>query len=173
MSSDRKRIFTGKVISLDTETVVLPNQVTATFELINHPGGAAVVAVNSCNEICLLKQYRHILKDWIWEIPAGKLDDDEAPELTAKRELHEEAGAKAGVWKSLGDYISSPGVFSEIVHLYLATELEIEKPQPHEDEIYEIHWVSIQQAKKMASDNTIRDGKSVVAILRACEVLNQ
>ena len=118
---DVKHVFTGRVIEVNVERVQLPNGAVADLEIIHHPGGAAVVALDDDNRICLLRQFRHAVDGWIWELPAGKIDNREPPLDTAQRELEEEAGMAAALWRSLGDYVSSPGVFTEVVHLFLAT----------------------------------------------------
>lgn len=95
MPPNKREIYKGKIISLSTESVVLPNGEGLDMEIVHHPGGAAVVALDEKGNICLLRQYRHVFKDWLWELPAGKIDDAEEPIVTARRELMEEAGVQA------------------------------------------------------------------------------
>jgi len=171
--SQSKKIYSGRVIELTVDTVILPNQQTVELEIIHHPGGAAIVAINNHNQVCLIKQYRYVVQDWLWELPAGKIEHQEDPMQTAKRELKEEAGVTANDWQSLGSYISSPGVFSEVVHLYLANDIRCGELQHEHDEVIEVHWVDLEQARKMALDNTISDGKSALTILRACDRLDK
>src|SRR5215471_6949413 len=116
--------FRGRVITVTTDEVVLPNGHRAQLEVVHHPGGAAVVALDSKQRVCLLRQYRYVAGGWVWELPAGKLEPNEPPLETAKRELIEEAGMSARHWESLGTALSSPGVFSEVLHLFYAAELE-------------------------------------------------
>ena len=123
MLFDRKEIFEGRVIKVSVDTVDLPNGVRLPLEIVRHPGGAAAVAIDADNRVCLLRQYRHAAGGYIHELPAGKLEPDEPPEVTVQRELAEEAAVSAGAWESLGAYFSSPGVFTEVIHLYLATDL--------------------------------------------------
>src|SRR5580698_691526 len=112
--------YKGRVISVTVDRVLLPNGREAALEVVHHPGGAAIVALNDLQQVCLLRQYRYVAGGWIWELPAGKLEPAEPPEVTARRELIEEAGVDASDWASLGSLLSSPGVFSEVIHLYLA-----------------------------------------------------
>jgi ADP-ribose pyrophosphatase len=161
-----QRIYTGRVVTLDVERVVLPNGVEATMEIVGHPGGAAVVALNERGEVCLLRQYRHVADGWIWEVPAGKLDG-KAPDEIARQELEEEAGMRAARWQPLGRYLSSPGVFREVVHLYLAEELTPCGARPEHDELFEVTWVPLAEAVERALRGEIEDGKSVVALARA------
>ena len=118
-----RNAFKGRVVTLNVETVRLPNGHVAELEIIHHPGGAAAVALDDQGRVCLLRQYRHAAGGWIWELPAGKLEPQEPPLETARRELIEEAGTEALQWQSLGSYVSSPGVFTETVHLFLARGL--------------------------------------------------
>jgi 8-oxo-dGTP pyrophosphatase MutT (NUDIX family) len=164
-------VFVGRVIRVNVEQVRLPNGALATLEVVHHPGGAAVAALDAQARVCLLRQYRHAANGWVWELPAGKIDDREAPLVTAQRELEEEAGAKARCWRSLGDYLSSPGVFTEVVHLFLATELELLEARPERHEVFEVHWLPLESAMRMALDGEVRDGKSLVGLFRAAALL--
>lgn len=164
--TNRRRVYTGRVITVDLEDVRLPNGVDATLEIVGHPGGAAIVALDAEQRICLLRQYRHVAGGWVREIPAGKLDGVE-PARKAREELAEEAGMQAARWDSLGRMLSSPGVFEEVVHLYLARELTPCGARPEHDEVIEIEWIPLAEAVARAHDGRIEDAKSVIAILRA------
>lgn len=165
--------FKGRVIEVNVERVELPNGSVADLEIIHHPGGAAVVAINEHNEICLLRQYRHAAQGWLWELPAGKIDNREPPLQTAQRELEEEAGCTAARWERLGDIASSPGVFTEVVYLFLATGLSAATARPEEHEVLEIHWKPLAEAVRMAQAGELRDAKSVVGVFRAAELLRE
>lgn len=161
-----RAIYRGRVISLDLDTVVLPNGHECELEVISHPGGAAIVAINDRDEVCLLHQYRHVAAGWLWELPAGKLDGG-TPLENAQRELAEEAGVRAARWWSLGSYFSSPGVFTEVVHLFLARDLVAGEASPESDEVLSVTWVPFAQACARAVNGEIVDGKTIVALLRA------
>jgi ADP-ribose pyrophosphatase len=160
------RVYNGRVISLDVDTVVLPNGHIATLERINHPGGAAIVAINADGAVCLLSQYRHVAQGRIIELPAGKLEHG-SPEKTAEIELVEEAGLQAQQWTSLGSVYTSPGVFTEVIHLYLAEQLiECERsPEIHED--IEVFWQPLNDAVQKALNGEYNDGKTIIGLLRA------
>jgi 8-oxo-dGTP pyrophosphatase MutT (NUDIX family) len=160
-------IYQGRVLRFTVEEVRLPNNHVATLEMVHHPGGAAVVALDDDNRVCLVRQYRHAAGDWIWEIPAGKIDNKDPPLLTAQRELEEEAGRQASQWRSLGEYLSSPGFLTEVVHLFLATELKTVQNNLEATEVLEAHWFPFEQALQMAYSGELRDGKSLAALLRA------
>jgi len=161
------------MIVVNVETVRLPNGHVADLEIIHHPGGAAIVAVDTTQRVCLLRQYRHAVGGWVWELPAGKLELREPPLATAHRELIEEAGTDAQSWLSLGIYVSSPGVFTEIVHLYLAQGLDSVKMAHEAGELIEVHWVGLEEACARAEDGDINDGKTIVGLLRARRALQR
>jgi 8-oxo-dGTP pyrophosphatase MutT (NUDIX family) len=160
-------VFQGRVITVNVEQVLLPNGDTGRYEIVHHPGGAAVAAVDDGNRICLLRQYRPAARGWVWELPAGRLESGEPPDGTARRELAEEAGCKASHWESLGSILSSPGVFAETIHLYLARGLT-SVPSSHErHEIIEVHWIPLSDAVQRALSGEYQDGKTVIGLLRA------
>jgi ADP-ribose pyrophosphatase len=159
--------FAGRVISVTTDEVVLPNGHRAVLEIVHHPGGAAAVALDENGRVCLLRQYRYAADGWLWELPAGKLEPNEPALLTAQRELIEEAGVSARQWLSLGTCLSSPGVFTETLHLFLATGIEPAAAAHESAEVIEVHWVPIEAACAWALDGTITDGKTALGLLRA------
>jgi ADP-ribose pyrophosphatase len=159
--------FRGRVITVNVERVQLPNGETADYEIIHHPGGAAVVAIDEQRRVCLLRQFRPAASGWVWELPAGRLEPGEPPAETARRELIEEAGCEASEWRALGPILSSPGVFDERIHLYLAHGLRAVPPRHERYEVLEIHWVDLQEAISRALRGEILDAKTVVGLLRA------
>jgi len=167
MLINRKEIYEGRVIRVSVDTVDLPNGVRAPLELVRHPGGAAAVAIDADNRVCLLRQYRHAAGGYIYELPAGKLEPNEAPEVTVRRELVEEAATSAGHWESLGAYFSSPGVFTEVIHLYLATDLAPAPGAPEEEEVFQVEWWPLSEAVAKAINGELTDAKTIIGILRA------
>ena len=161
--------FSGRVISVTTDEVVLPNGHRALLEVVHHPGGAAAVALDAQQRVCPLRQYRYVADGWLWELPAGKLEPGEPPLLTAQRELTEEAGVSARHWHVLGTCLSSPGVFNERLHLFLATGIEPASAAHERAEVIEVHWLPFAQACAWAIDGTISDCKSALGLLRARE----
>jgi len=170
MADDKTTVYRGKIIDLYLERVTLPNGEVAELEVVRHPGGAAVVAIDNQNRVCLLRQYRHVAGGWLWELPAGKLDTGEPPLATAQRELEEEAGLRAGQWEPMGKIISSPGIFTEIVHLFLARNLTHVPDNMETHEIIEVHWVPFLQALARVQANEIIDAKTVVGLFRAGQI---
>jgi ADP-ribose pyrophosphatase len=172
MLFNKREIFAGRVVRLNVETVRLPNGHTAELEIVHHPGGAAVVAVDDAQQVCLLRQFRHAAGGYVWELPAGKLEPDEPHAVTAARELAEEAGQISGRWDYLGHCISSPGVFTEKVYLYLARNLTPTPSATEAAEVLEIHWVPLQEALQRAAAGDIVDSKTVFGLFRARYLLN-
>jgi 8-oxo-dGTP pyrophosphatase MutT (NUDIX family) len=160
-------IYSGRVLQLNVERVKLPNGNTADLEIAHHPGGAAIVALDTEQRVCLLYQYRHAAGQWLWELPAGKIDNREPPLQTAQRELQEEAGMTAASWSSLGSVLSSPGVFTEVIHLYMATELQAVDSTPEEHEVFKVEWRPFAEALQMARSGEISDGKTIIGLFRA------
>ncbi len=170
MIDSSRRIYTGRVVTLDVADVRLPNGNDATLEIVGHPGGAAIVAVDDQRRVCLLRQYRHAAGGWLWEVPAGKLDG-KSPDATARAELAEEAGLAARDWRPLGRIVTSPGVFTEVVYLYLARGLTAVAAAPAGDEVFDVVWVPLVEATARARSGDIDDAKTVVALLRAAATL--
>lgn len=163
----REAVFQGRVIEVSIETVELPNGRQADLEIVRHPGGAASVALDEQERVCLLHQFRHAAGGWLWELPAGKIDPGESPLATATRELAEEAGVTAADWTDLGFLHSSPGVFTEVIHLYLARGLESQGHDHGPEEIIEVHWLPLNQALDWCNDGTITDAKTLIGLYRA------
>ena len=164
-------VFSGRVITVSKEQVLLPNGNVADYEIVHHPGGAAVVALDEENRVCLLHQFRPAAGGWVWELPAGRLEPDEPPALTARRELVEEAGREATNWQDLGFMWSSPGVFDERIHLFLARQLRVVPAHHEPHEVLEAHWVALPEALERAMNGAILDSKTIVGLMRAASRL--
>jgi len=162
-------IFTGKIIEVRKDTVILPDGKTATREVVRHPGAVGIVAVQDEN-ILLVRQYRYALSQETLEIPAGKLDPGEEPQICAVRELREETGYE-GQMSFLGVFHTSPGFADEIIHLFLARNLHWSPLRADEDEFIGLTILPWKQAVEMAYQGKIRDAKTVLGILLAAKVL--
>ncbi len=161
------KIFSGNVLEFRVDTVELPNGTTATRELVHHPGGVAVVAVDDEGYVYLVRQYRKPYDEAVLEIPAGKRDKDEDPLIGAKRELSEETGLVAATYTDLGTFYPTPGYTDEIIYLYLATGLSKGEAHPDEDEFVDCEKIHIDTLTEMIMSGEIKDGKTIAAILKA------
>lgn len=170
MTLDKTFVYRGKIIDLCLEKVALPNGALAELEIVHHPGGAAVVALDAEGRVCLLRQFRHAAGGWLWELPAGKLDAGEPPLTTAQRELQEEAGVRAARWETLGKIVSSPGIFTEVVYLFLARDLGDVPAAAEEHEVFEVHWLPFADALARAQSGEITDAKTLAGLFRAAAI---
>jgi len=169
--NQREQIFKGRVVDLGMEQVTLPDGQKFPLEVVRHPGGSAIAAVDKNNRVCLVRQLRHCAGGFIVELPAGKLEPDEPADVTAHRELAEEAGLVASKWQSLGTMFSTPGFCDEIIYLYLATDLSEVATDHEPDEVIEVFWMDLSEACEQALASTITDSKTVIGLLRAQAVL--
>jgi 8-oxo-dGTP pyrophosphatase MutT (NUDIX family) len=160
-------VHRGRVIEVSTEVLRYSNGREHELDFVRHPGAAAVVAVDGENRACFVRQYRHGIEDFLWEIPAGKLDGGEAPAVCAVRELAEETGVRARSWAPMGVYIPAPGIFTEVIHLYLARDLEIGEAAPDVDEELELQWLPLPEAIGRVQRGEWNDGKTALALMRA------
>jgi ADP-ribose pyrophosphatase len=160
-------IHSGRIIDVSTERLRYHNGREHDLDFVRHPGAAAVVAVDGAGRVCVVRQYRHGVTDFLWEIPAGKLDPGEAPQVCAVRELAEETGVTAGRWTSLGKFFPAPGIFTEVIHLYLAQDLVMGTAAPDADEELEVQWLPMSAAADMVLRGEWNDGKTALALWRA------
>ncbi len=169
--NNRKNIYRGKVFTLVRENVTLENGTTTDVEFIEHPGATAIIPFLDDTRVVLLKQYRHALKKYIWEIPAGTLDPQEEIISCAKRELIEETGYSAGQWHRLGEITPVPGYSDERIHIFLATELQPADQHLDEDEVIQVQEVEFLKALEMIGNGEIQDAKSIAGLFMASQWL--
>ncbi len=167
MVDHTRRIFKGRVVTLDIDTVTLPNGATIELEMIHHPGAAAVVPMKEDGTVILIRQYRHAAGGYIYEIPAGKLHPGEDPKLCAARELQEEIGYRADSLVLLTSILTTPGFTDEVIHIYKGIGLTKGKQDLDHDEVIEIVELPLEKALAQIIDGTIRDGKTIVGLQTA------
>lgn len=162
-----KKIFDGKIISVQVDDVVLPDGNVSKRELVKHPGAVAVIPVTRDGKIVLVKQYRKPLERTLVEIPAGKIEPNEEPQITALRELEEETGYTTNELTHVTSFYTSPGFADEIIHLYMANDLEQldEKIAGDADEFIELIELTLEEAEQYIEDKKIYDAKTAYAIL--------
>lgn len=156
-------IFEGRIISLQVDTVALPNGGTATREIVRHPGAVAVLALLD-GKMLVVEQFRKPLEKAQVEIPAGKLDGGEEPQAAALRELEEETGYTAKSLVHLSTFSTSPGFADEIIHLYFTEELDKGEANPDEDEFLTCEAITLEEALAYVKDGRICDAKTLLAV---------
>ncbi len=169
--SDVEQIYKGRIVDLRLESTTLPNGLTLTLEMVRHPGASAVVALDDEDRVALVRQYRHAVAGFLWEIPAGKLDGGEAPETCAARELREEAGLVAGELIRLGAIYTAPGFCDERIHLFLGRRLTVVAQQLEEDEVLTVERVPLRRALEMIRSGEIEDAKTIAGLHHAAVFL--
>jgi 8-oxo-dGDP phosphatase len=173
---DSETVFEGHVITLRRDTVAMPGGGDSVREVVTHQGAVAVVALDDEDRVLLLRQYRHPVGAYLWELPAGLRDaDGEPPVETAKRELAEEAQLAAARWSLLTTIYSSPGFSDEQVLIYLAEDLsDVDLPEgftvEHEEADLTLERVPLEDAVQRVFDGDIRNASAVVGLLAAAQV---
>jgi ADP-ribose pyrophosphatase len=167
-----RRGYDGKVISLDIDTVRFPDGSLGELEMVRHPGASAIVPFLSDPagpdpQLLLIKQYRYAALDFLYEIPAGRLDDGEAPAACAARELQEETGCTAGVLEHMHTMFTTPGFTDEKIHLFLAHDLTRGAANREADEFISVEVMSLTAALDMVRNGVIKDAKTALGILYA------
>ncbi len=162
-----RQIHAGKVFRLVQEELTLPNGFTTCLELIRHPGAAALVPVLDDHRVLLIRQYRHAVGQFIWEIPAGTRSPGEDPLECAKRELIEETGYQASELILLGEMLPVPGYSDERIHIYLARGLSPVPQRLEKDEVLEVHPLQMHKAFHMVKKGQIQDAKTIVGLTLA------
>ncbi len=163
-------VYDGKIIRVCRDEVELANGKKSFREIVHHSGGVVILAFKDESTILFVKQYRYPLKQTIYELPAGKLEKDENPDLAAQRELEEETGYKAKDWTSLGFIYTSAGYSTEKLYLYKATNLEFVGEHPDEGEIIKTFEFNISNICNMVKNGEISDAKTLCAILRGLKL---
>jgi ADP-ribose pyrophosphatase len=161
----RQILHTGRKIQVAIDTEQKPNGAVVRRDVVLHPGAVAVLPLVDAGHVCLLRNQRPAVGATLWEVPAGTLEPGEPPAEAAVRELAEETGYQASKWTKLLELIPSPGVLSEVIHLYLAEELTPGPARPEADEDLEAHTIPWDEALRWAMNSTIRDAKTLIALL--------
>lgn len=166
-----EKIYDGKIINLRVDTVELPNRKYAKREIVEHNGAVAILAMED-DSMILVRQYRKAAEDFLFEVPAGKLEHDEEPIACASRELLEETGYIPKKLEELCKFYSTPGFSTEMIYLFLAKDLTLNIPSPDEDEFIVVEKVNINYAYEMIQKKEIIDAKTIIAIQYAMSILN-
>lgn len=161
---NREVIYEGKILRLELDQVECENGKSAYREIVRHNGGAAILCITRDNKVLLIKQFRYAYNEIIYEIPAGKLEKDEAAISAAQREFEEETGNRALDMSYLTTIYPTCGYSSEKIYLYLVTKFEQSKPHLDEDEYVEAIWIDLREVLEMIQNGIIKDAKSICAI---------
>jgi ADP-ribose pyrophosphatase len=161
----REEVYRGKVVNLLVDTISLKSGRTAIREVVQHPGGVVAVPLMDNGDILLVRQYRYPLQKYILELPAGKLDSNQSPLDTIRRELEEEAGYRATTWSYESTFYTSPGFSNELLHLFLARDLTPAAQRLEEDEHITVETYSLEQCLEKIEGGDIVDGKTILGIL--------
>jgi ADP-ribose pyrophosphatase len=163
-SSEKQKVDRFGVI---IEKVIVPNGEERNFSYLDFAKGVCVLPITKDNEIICLKQYRHAMKSWQWELPAGMIDkDSDSPLETAKKELEEETGNKAEHWLDLGSFYPSPGSTTEEIYLFAATGLIASEQRLESSEQIELHNLTMQEVKNLIKQGEFKHGAGLAAVLR-------
>lgn len=158
-------VFAGKVIRLKVDQVRLPDGKTSKREVVVHPGAVAVLPITEQGNLLLIRQYRYSADEVLWEVPAGKLEPDEDPELAAARELAEEVGFLPGELVHRFSMFTAPGFCNELLHLYQARNLRPHEAECDADEFIEVAELDREEVRQLLASGKVRDAKTLVALL--------
>lgn len=164
-------VYEGLIFNITHDTVLLENEKTAFRDVLWHHGGVCVIPVTDDNEIYLVKQFRYPFSTVTREVPAGKLEKGESPEICGKRELLEETGFTCEEMIYLGEMLPTPAYNSEVTHMYLARGLKFTKQSLDEDEFLDVEKIPLSEAVELVMNGTIRDGKTQIAILKTANLI--
>ena len=162
-----QELYAGRIIHVRRDEVLLPNGHTSIREVVEHPGGVGILALEEDGNVLLVRQYRYAFGRTLLEIPAGKRERGEDPLTTARRELREEIGATAEEWTPLGSLIASPGCYAERLYLYKAEGLTFTRQQLDEDEFLEVRFFPFEEVVEKCLSGQLQDAKTVAAVLKA------
>ena len=167
-----EKIFDGKILHIRRDVALLPDGQEAVREVVDHPGGVCVLALDGENQALLVRQFRYPYMQELRELPAGKREYGEDPREAAVRELREETGAVAGKFQSLGELYPSPGYCGEIIRMYLAQDLRFGETDLDEDEFLTLERIPFSQLVQEVMDGKIKDAKTIAAALKAKTLLH-
>lgn len=166
-----KSVFDGRILHITLDEIELPNGKKSRREVVNHPGGVTVAALDDENNLLFVRQFRYPYKEVVLELPAGKLEKGSTPLENGKRELMEETGAEGYSYISLGQLYPSPGYTSEIIHLYACKVKSQGSSNPDDGEFLNVEKIPLDKAVEIVLNNQIPDAKTQVAVLKTAMLI--
>lgn len=163
-------IFKGRVVELSRDTVLLEDGSQAVREVIHHPGGVCVAALDDQDRLLMVRQFRYPYKAQLLELPAGKREPGEDPAECGRRELEEETGARAEIFRPLGKLYPTPAYVDEIIYMYYAKKLSYTGQKLDEGEFLSVEQIPLGQAAEMVLAGEILDAKTQIAILKILQL---
>jgi ADP-ribose pyrophosphatase len=160
-----RKVYQGKIFSMAVESVAFPDGTIKDREVVRHPGAAAMVPLFDNGEVALIKQYRHAVGAFLWEIPAGTLEPHESPLACARRELAEETGFEAKDLVEVTQILPAPGYTDECIHIFLATGLTPVQQRLDDDEVLKVQPTPLDRALEMIREGKIQDAKTITGLL--------
>tara|TARA_R110002126_G_scaffold1440_4_gene8271 strand:+ start:715 stop:1269 length:555 start_codon:yes stop_codon:yes gene_type:complete len=167
ITKSSKEVFNGKLLHVFYDEAQLPDGGLSSREWIKHPGASAIVPVFDNGDVMLIHQFRYPSRQIFLEVPAGKIDKGENPHQTAVRELKEETGLRAGELHYAGHFFPAIGYADEVIHIYIAKDLSLDKDATDDDEFVQKERIPFQQAIDLVHKGEINDGKTICCLLRA------
>ena len=165
---DSKKVFEGRVFRVTVDRVAYPDGRTVTMDVVRHPGSVVLLPMAATDRVMLVRQYRYVVDQWLWELPAGSVDPGESLDAAAIRECHEEVGKIAGRAQRLGTYFPSPGFCNEAMNFFLLTELRDpragEAAHQDPDELLTVKEFPVAEVRQMIKAGEIVDMKTVVGV---------
>lgn len=164
-------VFDGRILHITVDDVKLPDGKKSKREVVNHPGGVVIAALDNENNLLFVRQFRYPYREVVLELPAGKLEKGSTPLENGKRELLEETGAVGYSYISLGQVYPSPGYTNEIIHMYACKIKNIGNSRPDEGEFVNLEKIPLNKAVEMVLNNQIPDAKTQIAVLKTAMLL--
>lgn len=166
-----KTVFDGRILHITVDDIELPDGKTSKREVVNHPGGVVIAALDNENNLLFVRQFRYPYKEVVLELPAGKLEKGSTPLENGKRELLEETGAEGYSYISIGQVYPSPGYTNEIIHMYACKIKNMGESRPDEGEFVNLEKIPLNKAVEMVLNNQIPDAKTQIAVLKTAMLL--
>lgn len=160
-------VYEGKAFDVRRDQLLLPDGKTTWFDVVIHPGAVTLIPIDSRGRVLFVRQYRHAVGKELLELPAGTLNIGEEPEACALREVREETGMSAAILEKIGEFYLVPGYSTEYMHLYLASDLQVDPLPGDEDEFITVEAIPLDDLPELISQGVLQDAKTLAALFLA------